>query len=116
LSFGDLIDLSCGMRSKAGRLNPSQIEGSRRSGPPATIKPSLATLVDKAPIGDDWLHEVKFDGYRILAHVEGGCVRLISRNAHDWTRRFKAIAGELARLKVKDAVPTARWWRSTRRA
>src|SRR5262249_9710659 len=79
-------------------------EGSRKSGLPATIKPSLATLVDKAPLGDDWLHEVKFDGYRIMAHISDGRVRLISRNALDWTHRFKAIAGELARLKVQAAV------------
>jgi bifunctional non-homologous end joining protein LigD len=70
---------------------------------PATVKPSLATLVDRAPAGDDWLHEVKFDGYHILARIGGGRVRLISRNGLDWTPRFKAIAGELARLKVESA-------------
>jgi bifunctional non-homologous end joining protein LigD len=78
--------------------------GARRAAIPELIKPSLATLVDEAPAGDDWIHEIKFDGYRILAHIESGHVRLISRNALDWTHRFKAIAGELAKLKVKAAV------------
>jgi bifunctional non-homologous end joining protein LigD len=59
------------------------------------MKPSLATLVDQARSGEDWLHEVKFDGYRILAVVEGKRVELISRNGLDWTARFAKIAGDL---------------------
>jgi bifunctional non-homologous end joining protein LigD len=82
----------------------AKIVGVRPAPLPATIRPSLATLVDKAPEGDDWLHEIKFDGYRILVHIEGSSVRLISRNTLDWTHRFKAIAGELGRLKAKTAV------------
>jgi bifunctional non-homologous end joining protein LigD len=68
------------------------------------VKPMLATLVEKAPAGDGWLHEVKFDGYRILARISGGAVRLISRRDLDWTPRFKAIADELTGLKVKAAL------------
>ena len=52
------------------------INGARQAPLPDKIKPSLATLVDEAPAGDDWLHEVKFDGYRILARIEDGRVRL----------------------------------------
>jgi bifunctional non-homologous end joining protein LigD len=51
--------------------NPEALNGARRAALPATVKPALAMLVDEAPAGDDWLHEVKFDGYRILARIEG---------------------------------------------
>jgi bifunctional non-homologous end joining protein LigD len=55
----------------------------------------LAQLVDKVPEGDDWLYEAKYDGYRILAFLEGGGVRLITRNSHDYTDRFPAVADSL---------------------
>jgi bifunctional non-homologous end joining protein LigD len=64
----------------------------------------LATLVDAPPEGDDWLHEIKFDGYRILAYIAGGEVRLRTRNGNDWTHRFPSLLAALARLKVKAAV------------
>src|SRR5690606_19298173 len=56
---------------------------------PATFKPQLATLAD-APPGDpdDWLFEIKFDGYRMLARVDASKVQLITRNGHDWTQRL----------------------------
>jgi len=59
---------------------------------PDAVKPMLATLVDAAPEGDDWLHEIKFDGYRILARRDRDEARLISRNGLDWTRKFPEIA------------------------
>jgi bifunctional non-homologous end joining protein LigD len=83
---------------------PQDLNGARQAALPDKVKPSLATLVDEAPAGDDWVHEVKFDGYRILARVEGKRVRLISRNGLDWTPRFKAIAGELAKLRAGRAL------------
>lgn len=55
----------------------------------------LAKLVSTVPEGDDWLYEVKYDGYRILAFVEGNNVRLITRNKNDYTNRFQAIADSL---------------------
>src|SRR5260221_8684520 len=84
--------------------DPQDLSGARQTALPDKVKPSLATLVDEAPAGEDWLHEVKFDGYRILARIEGRRVKLISRNGLDWTPRFKAIAGALAKLKVKSAL------------
>src|SRR5436309_13053866 len=86
------------------RLYPASIESARKGHFPITVKPSLATLVEKAPDGEDWLHEVKLDGYRILAAIEGKRVRLFSRNGLDWTPRFKAIAGEFAKLRVQSAL------------
>jgi len=55
----------------------------------------LAKLVDKIPEGDDWLYELKYDGYRIAAYIEGNCARLITRNGNDYTGRFQSIASSL---------------------
>ena len=58
---------------------------------PEQITPQLATLYADAPAGGDWIHEIKFDGYRILARKEGDRVRLFTRNGHDWTDKFPTI-------------------------
>src|SRR5262249_13460709 len=85
-------------------LDPGRVPGARQAQAPDTIKPLLATLAGEAPPGDDWLHEIKFDGYRLLAHVNGSQVRLISRNQLDWTHRFRKIAADLATLRAKPAI------------
>jgi bifunctional non-homologous end joining protein LigD len=64
----------------------------------------LATLADKPPEGTQWLHEVKFDGYRLLGFVSDGVSRLRTRNGKDWTGRFPALTEALENLKVKNAV------------
>lgn len=64
----------------------------------------LATLVEEPPEGDDWIHEVKFDGYRVLGFVSEGEVRIRTRNNQDWTGSFPAIVKVLERLDVEDAV------------
>ena len=66
--------------------------------------PELATLVKEAPEGKDWIHEVKLDGYRIVAHVNRGKATLFSRNGKDWTDRMPEVARALARLDVKSAI------------
>jgi bifunctional non-homologous end joining protein LigD len=60
---------------------------------PGFIKPQLATLKSKAPKGDQWLHEIKFDGYRIQVHINRGKKKVYTRNGLDWTKRFSTIAG-----------------------
>ena len=60
---------------------------------PGFIKPQLATLKAKAPAGKQWIHEIKFDGYRVQDHLNRGNVKVFTRNGHDWTKRFSAIAG-----------------------
>jgi bifunctional non-homologous end joining protein LigD len=69
---------------------------------PATLQPQLATLVDGVP-GDaaDWLFEIKFDGYRLLARVEGKKVQLFTRNGHDWTHKLPHLAKAIGQLKLK---------------
>jgi bifunctional non-homologous end joining protein LigD len=64
----------------------------------------LATLVDAPPEGEQWLHEIKFDGYRLLAFLADGEVRLRTRNGNDWTRKFPSLYASVAKLKAKSAV------------
>ena len=64
----------------------------------------LATLVDKAPEGEEWIHELKFDGYRLLGFVAGGAARLRTRNGNDWTERFPSLLSTLQHLKIDSAV------------
>ena len=71
---------------------------------PQFITPQLATLVTKPPSGEQWVHEIKFDGYRLLAVIDRGSVRLFTRAGNDWTDRFPPLATALAKLKVKSVV------------
>ncbi|WFU77019.1 non-homologous end-joining DNA ligase [Bradyrhizobium sp. CB2312] len=59
---------------------------------PGFIKPQLATLKMKAPTGGDWIHEIKYDGYRAQVHVDRDAAKIFTRNGHDWTKRFSGIA------------------------
>jgi DNA ligase D-like protein (predicted ligase) len=71
---------------------------------PDTVEPQLVSLADKPPAGSgDSLYEIKFDGYRMLARIEGAAVRLITRNGFDWTARMPALATSLANLSVETA-------------
>jgi len=76
--------------------------------PTATRTPvselQLATLVDRPPEGPEWVHEQKFDGYRIVADLERGKVRLLSRRFKDWTAEFPTVAAAVAALPVERAV------------
>ena len=67
---------------------------------PRFVKPALATLVDDLPSGDDWLFEMKFDGYRALAAASGDDVRIYTRGGLDWTDRFGALPRALADLEL----------------
>lgn len=69
------------------------------------VEPALATLERDAPSGKEWLHEVKFDGYRMQAQIAGTEIRLLTRTGLDWTKRFGAeIPAALASLKCSDAI------------
>lgn len=57
------------------------------------IKPQLATLKMKAPTGGDWIHEIKYDGYRIQLHIDGDNRKAFTRNGHNWISKFSTIAG-----------------------
>jgi bifunctional non-homologous end joining protein LigD len=76
----------------------------RRAALPRVLAPQLATLVDAPPAGDDWLHELKLDGYRVLARLERGRAQLVTRSGKDWTQAFAGVAAALARLPVQTAL------------
>src|ERR1700704_2361133 len=70
---------------------------------PNWIKPQLTKLVDQPPDGPDWLHEIKFDGYRMHARLDHGAVRLLTRTGLDWTHKYPAIAAAVASLGADQA-------------
>jgi bifunctional non-homologous end joining protein LigD len=71
---------------------------------PAFIEPCLATLIDKAPGSGNWIHEIKFDGYRLQARLERGKVKLLTRKGLDWTTKFSTIADAIAKLPATAAL------------
>lgn len=70
----------------------------------ARFVPQLAMLVRSPPDGDQWLHELKYDGYRIVSRLEDGRVRLLSRSGKDWTERFPSVAAAVAALPADAAL------------
>jgi bifunctional non-homologous end joining protein LigD len=77
--------------------------GARGNALPATLKPMLATLVDKVPGNEGWVYELKYDGVRLLCRCEGDDVRCISRNGLDWTHKVGPIVEALAGLELRGA-------------
>ncbi len=71
---------------------------------PDFIPPQLATLVKEPPAGDEWLHELKFDGYRMLCHLNDGQVRFWSRNRKDWTHKFPTLGKAINALSLTSAI------------
>ena len=70
---------------------------------PQWIPPQLAQLVEKAPSGAQWLHEIKLDGFRMAARIERGEVKLLTRTGLDWTARYPGISTALAAVRAKTA-------------
>jgi bifunctional non-homologous end joining protein LigD len=86
------------------RLDIKKIPGARKSPLPKIITPQLATLVKEPPSGMQWLHELKFDGYRMLCRVDRGKVTFWSRNGKDWTEKFPGVAEAVRSLSVTNAI------------
>ena len=106
----DLPSIATDETSRVHVSNRSAKPGARRSSKrdrndlPKLVEPELATLVDDVPTGDDWLFEIKFDGYRILTAASGDEVRCYTRNGLDWTARFGGLPGALAKLDLDRAL------------
>jgi bifunctional non-homologous end joining protein LigD len=77
--------------------------GAKKAALPATLKPQLATLSKAVPSDGQWLYEIKFDGYRLLARLERGRARLFTRNGHDWSERMKPLVEDLEATGVQSA-------------
>jgi bifunctional non-homologous end joining protein LigD len=90
-------------RTAAPRVDAGSIRehAAQRAG---LVAPQLATLVAAPPPGDEWMHEMKFDGYRVLCRIDGGTVKLFSRNGKDWTARLPGVARAAAQLGTKSAL------------
>ena len=93
-------------RSSRGKpiLTPSSLPEARKAPQPRTFSPQLATPVKEVPTGDSWLHEIKYDGYRMLCFVGDGNVRIVSRNGLDWTNRFQRVAEAACSLPLERAI------------
>ncbi|PWK45471.1 DNA ligase D [Pseudomonas sp. OV226] len=89
-------------RKVATKETSAPLTGARKAKLPEQLKPELATLVEKAPDGQ-WLYEIKFDGYRIMARIDHSDVRLFTRNGHDWTHKLPRQAEALAALGLESA-------------
>ncbi|MCX5493327.1 DNA ligase D [Kaistia dalseonensis] len=91
--------------TEAETTKDTKIEGAKEGPLPAFVEPMLATLVATAPAGERWIHEIKFDGYRLQARIEAGHVKLLTRSGLDWTTKFgTAIMDGLAALPVRTAL------------
>lgn len=91
--------------SKADKMIARPASKASKTSPmPKEFYPQLATLVDDVPVGDNWIHETKFDGYRILCFIENGKARLMTRNGKDWTDKFSVVAKAAERLPIRHAI------------
>lgn len=89
---------------KTSSANPRDTKGAKRAALPGFVDVELATLVKGAPEGDDWIHEVKFDGYRMLVELDRGKVRWWSRNGLDWSDRFAELSKAIQALPATRAL------------
>src|SRR4051794_30862409 len=93
------MSVSALKRSKAGPLADG-----RKAPMPGFIEPCDPTLQERAPVGSDWVYEIKTDGYRVQVHIRDANVTVYSRSGYDWTQQFGAISKAAAKLKVRDAI------------
>ena len=81
-----------------------KLSGARTGLLPVFLEPSLASLCEKPPTGPKWIHEIKYDGYRMQARIDGRTIRLLTRKKLDWTERFRSIADALQALGLASAL------------
>jgi bifunctional non-homologous end joining protein LigD len=82
----------------------AQIPRAKKAALPDFVQPALALLLPRPPEGENWIHEIKFDGYRLQARVDDVSVKLLTRKGLDWTARFPPIAAALQTLRVGHAL------------
>lgn len=100
-------EIAAGVQGGAMRRARELVETlpqARESSQPRELSPQLATLAAKPPEGDEYLNEIKYDGFRILAFIEDGVVRLVSRKGNDYTRGFQQIADAIERFGFSNAI------------
>jgi len=85
-------------------IDPATVRKAKTGAMPDWIEPCLPSTVEKAPAGDGWVHEIKYDGYRVQARIENGRAVLLTRQGLDWTERYPGVAPAIAGLPVKSAL------------
>jgi bifunctional non-homologous end joining protein LigD len=91
-------------RRKTKPVRVSSLKGAERAPLPDKVRPQLATPATHVPDGKEWLHEIKFDGYRTIARIDGGEIRLITRSGLDWADRYGTLGKAFAALPCKRAL------------
>ncbi|WP_442869149.1 ATP dependent DNA ligase [Bradyrhizobium sp. CCBAU 45384] len=71
---------------------------------PGFVEPALASSIEKEPSGARWIHEIKFDGYRVQVHMSNQAVTIFTRRGHDWTKRFRKVADDAWHIKAGSAI------------
>ena len=71
---------------------------------PGFIEPALASTIERVPSGSRWIHEIKFDGYRVQLHIANEDIKVFTRRGNDWTNRFKKIAADAFLISAKSAI------------
>ena len=101
-TFTDRMQAANAHNAKIGKTKMKA--KARTEAMPRFIKPQLATLVDHVPVGNEWLHEIKYDGYRALVAVSGEAIKIYTRSGLDWTDKFGALAGAIKALDLPPAL------------
>ena len=86
----------------AGRVAEPDLSAATKAALPAKLEPQLATLVTAAPPGE-WIVETKFDGYRLMARIDAGKAKLVTRGGHDWTAKMRSLAADIEALGLGSA-------------
>jgi bifunctional non-homologous end joining protein LigD len=92
------VELCCGVSAQEGGGDW------RESAFPGFVEPALATSTEKVPSGDRWIHEIKFDGYRVQLHIHNDAIKVLTRRGNDWTRRFSKIAADAYLINAGSAI------------
>lgn len=107
IASGNVEWLKTGRSIKKDARDPAprqQKPAAKTAALPKFVAPELATLVDAPPEGEDWVHEIKYDGYRMLAAIGGGAVRINTRRGLDWTDKFQPLVRPLLDLPLASAL------------
>src|SRR6266481_2279136 len=86
------------------RTRPKRPAGGVKAPYPGFIEPALATSIERVPSGARWVHEIKFDGYRVQMHLRDGAAKVFTRRGNDWTNRFRKIAADAWHINAGSAI------------
>ena len=101
---GEITPKPASRKRRKPVLNPADLPNAKPGELPSFVAPCLPSAVDKAPSGADWLHEIKYDGYRVQLRIADGRVTVRTRQGLDWTERFETIAKAAAALPLKSGL------------